>query len=232
MKYGWDFEEYQVCVGETDFHVGKDSHIWVPQPGWLGGPPPATNVPRRAQVLAQLVNRAKCHQHASVWWCRKGARRRREDSTWKLSPRARSWRLFISSHILNWLEASVWPFSPNCSEFRHLKLSIKLRFQRTRNNQAVLYTGTFNKHFHSWFWVHFHTTALYAVIINSPARGWVEMKIRGSLFPSGQVNLACVRNHYTQFPGAVCSLALASKIPLQNSFQSQRDNPMMKTSSH
>ena len=37
MRYGWDFEEYQVCVGETHFQVGKASCAQAPQPGGLGG---------------------------------------------------------------------------------------------------------------------------------------------------------------------------------------------------
>lgn len=176
MRYGWDFEEYQVCVRESDFHVGKDGCARVPQTSRLGGPPAATGIPGRAQVLAQLVNWAKCHQRASVWWCRERARRRRAELHMEAVSQGQELQSFISSHLLIGLGAYVWHFSPNCSEVKHLKLAVKLRLQGMRNNQAALYIGTFEKYFHSRFWVHFHTVALHAVIANSPAWHWAEVK--------------------------------------------------------
>lgn len=87
MKHGWGFEEWQVCAGEADFHVGKSL---VPLPGWPGGwpcaiPSRAGGSPEQSPSVPPTAPGVMCRE--------RGGRRGRQSSTWKLSSKTRRCRL-------------------------------------------------------------------------------------------------------------------------------------------
>lgn len=96
MRYGGDFEEYQVCAGEADFHVGKASGpcAWLAR--WVAlrllpaSPGEQESSPEQPPE-PNATNSLQCD----------GARREQggggggggQGSTWELSPKTRSCRL-------------------------------------------------------------------------------------------------------------------------------------------